>query len=76
MSYARFAAYNVIGAIAWVAAFLLGGYFLGESVKGQLHIVVVAILVISVLPIVFEWLRARRRIPAAAEPVAVEAEQY
>jgi membrane-associated protein len=77
MSYARFAAYNVIGGIAWVAAFLLGGYFFGESVKDQFHIVVVAIVLVSVLPIGIEWLKAwlKSRRQGATEPVAVEAEQ-
>jgi membrane-associated protein len=75
MRYPHFAVYNVVGGIAWVSAFLLGGYFLGnlEGVKERFHIVIVAIVLISVLPIVFEFLRARRRTPVL-QPVAVEAE--
>src|SRR6516162_6343090 len=76
MRYARFAIYNVLGGVAWVALFLLGGYFLGNlpEVKSRFHIVIVAIIIISVLPMVYEYFMARRR-AAAKEPVAVEAEQ-
>lgn len=70
MSYVRFAAYNVVGGVFWVAAFLAGGYWLGNMpvVKRYFHIVIAAIIVISVLPAVVELLLARRRTPEA-EPV-------
>lgn len=72
MRYARFALYNVVGGIFWVAAFLLGGYWFGERVKGYFHIVILAIIVISILPAVLEVILARRRKPepqaAAAAP--------
>ena len=62
MRYAYFASYNVSGALAWVLSFLLGGYWFGQlpAVKRNFHIVIVAIIAISVMPIAFEWLRARR----------------
>jgi membrane-associated protein len=62
MRYRYFAAYNVTGAVAWVLSFLVGGYWFGQlpAVKRNFHIVIVAIIVISVLPMVFEYLRARR----------------
>jgi membrane-associated protein len=62
MRYAYFASYNVTGAFAWVLAFLLAGYWFGQipTVKRNFHVVIVAIIVISVLPMVFEFLRARR----------------
>ena len=52
MTYARFALYNVTGAIAWVASFLLAGYFFGQLpfVKRNFHLVILAIIVISVIP--------------------------
>jgi membrane-associated protein len=63
MSYWRFIAYNVGGGIAWVAIFLFGGYFFGNLplVKRNFTIVVLAIIIISVLPAVFEYLRHRSR---------------
>lgn len=61
MSYRRFASYNVIGGALWTVPFLLGGYFLGNApiVKRNFHVVVLAIIVISILPAVVEFLRAR-----------------
>ena len=62
MRYAQFAAYNVVGGVVWVAAFTLAGYYFGEVpvVKRNFHYVIVAIIVISMLPPVIEFLRARR----------------
>jgi membrane-associated protein len=61
MNYGLFFAYNVIGGLAWVASFVLGGYFFGQLpwVKGNFALVTLAIVVISVLPIVYEIVRAR-----------------
>ncbi|MCU0668203.1 MAG: DedA family protein [Myxococcota bacterium] len=62
MTYARFALYNVTGAIAWVTSFLLAGYFFGQLpiVKEYFHLVIVGIIVVSVIPVVVEFIRARR----------------
>ena len=62
MSYRRFAFFNVTGALTWVLSFLLAGYFFGNlpGVKRNFHYVILAIIVISVLPVVVEWVRARR----------------
>jgi membrane-associated protein len=67
MPYSYFATYNVAGAIAWVVSFVLAGYWFGQipTVKRNFHVVIVAIIVISVLPIVFEWVRAHRERVAA-----------
>jgi len=63
MNYTRFIIYNVVGGIAWVAAFVFGGYLFGnwKPVKDNFSWVVLAIIIISVLPMVVEYLRARRR---------------
>ncbi len=63
MSYRHFAAWNVTGAVVWVLSFLVAGYAFGQipTVKRNFHIVIVAIVAISVMPIAFEWLRARRK---------------
>jgi len=62
MNYPRFAMFNVTGGIAWVCSFLFAGYFFGAVpvVKRNFHLVIVAIVIISVLPPIFEYLRARR----------------
>ncbi len=63
MSYPRFFAYNVVGGIAWVAIFLFGGYFFGniEVVKENFTLVILAIIVISVLPILIGAINAWRQ---------------
>ena len=63
MSYGRFIAYNVAGGIAWVAIFVFGGYFFGNLplVKRNFTVVILAIIFISILPGVIEYLRQRRQ---------------
>ena len=63
MTYWRFISYNVIGGIVWVAIFVFGGYFFGNLpiVKRNFTIVILAIILISVLPAVIEYLRQRRK---------------
>ena len=63
MSYGRFLAYNVIGGVAWVTLFSLGGYFFGNLpfVKENFSLVVIAIILISVMPMVVEYIRGRLR---------------
>ncbi|MBI3358058.1 MAG: DedA family protein [Nitrospirae bacterium] len=62
MTYWRFAIYNVIGGIAWVALFLFGGYFFGNlpSVKNNFTAVILAIIFISILPGVIEFAKKRK----------------
>ena len=61
MSYPRFAVYNVTGAVAWVLAFVLGGYYFGNIpvVKSNFTLVILGIILVSVLPVVIELWRAR-----------------
>lgn len=66
MSYPKFLTYNVVGAVLWVGLFVLGGYFFGNipTVRENFTLVILAIIAISVLPIVVETLRARMSRPA------------
>jgi membrane-associated protein len=66
MGYAKFLAYNVIGAVAWVLICVLAGHWFGnlEIVRKNFELVLIAIIGISVLPMVIEFVRARRA-PAA-----------
>ncbi|HEX5634943.1 MAG TPA: DedA family protein, partial [Gemmatimonadales bacterium] len=66
MRYSRFLAYNVIGGVVWVALFVLAGFFFGNlpAVQRNFKLVILAIILLSVLPIVVEWVRARRERPA------------
>ncbi|MEY4474316.1 MAG: hypothetical protein RL248_83 [Pseudomonadota bacterium] len=62
MSYRHFAAYNVIGALVWVLLFTYAGYWFGNMpfVQANLKLLIVAIIVVSILPGVFEVWRHRR----------------
>ena len=61
MTYWRFIAYNIIGGIAWVAICVFAGYYFGnlEIVKNNFSLVIIAIVLISVLPMAVEYLRHR-----------------
>ncbi len=62
MSYARFAMYNVVGAVLWVGIFVFAGYYFGNipAVKKNFTLVIMAIIVLSVMPAVIEMVKARR----------------
>ncbi|MCG6533866.1 MAG: DedA family protein [Syntrophales bacterium LBB04] len=61
MSYRRFISFNVIGGVSWVALMLACGYYFGNipAVKNNFTLVVIAIIFISILPGVVEYLRQR-----------------
>jgi len=63
MPYRRFGMFNVVGAFIWVWPFLLAGFWMGNQpvVKDNFHIIVVAIVIISVIPGVVEFIRAKRQ---------------
>jgi membrane-associated protein len=62
MNYRRFITFNVIGGVIWVAIFVTLGYTFGNIpiVKNNFEIVTLAIVFISVLPMLFEYVRSRR----------------
>jgi membrane-associated protein len=68
MGYVRFWQFNCVGGTTWVLLFLFGGYLFGNIpiIKTNFHYVIVAIVLISVMPMVVEWFLARRRVLAAA----------
>ncbi len=63
MTYSYFLSYNVIGGIVWVAIFVFGGYFFGNIpfVKENFTLVILAIIFLSILPPIIEYLRERQR---------------
>ncbi|MBI4867034.1 MAG: VTT domain-containing protein [Candidatus Wallbacteria bacterium] len=53
MGYARFATYNIVGGVAWVASMTLGGFFLGKldpNIGSHIHYVVAGVIFVSILP--------------------------
>jgi membrane-associated protein len=63
MTYSRFGFYNVLGGVSWVTICLFSGYFFGGItwVKEHFEAVIVAIVVVSVLPMVVEFLMQWRK---------------
>jgi len=63
MSYSRFIAYNVAGGVGWIVILVLGGYAFGNIpvVKQNFTLVIFAIIILSILPGVVEFLRQRAR---------------
>ncbi len=62
MTYARFLSYNVVGAVAWIASLVYAGYLFGNIpwVKGNLTLIVIAIVVVSLIPAATTFVQERR----------------
>jgi membrane-associated protein len=71
MNFFRFWVFNIIGAIAWVLICVSAGYFFGgfEFIKRHFELVIVAIVVISVLPMAYEFWQARRAAKRGGDPL-------
>ena len=63
MTYSKFVVYNVIGAVAWVGLFTTLGYFFGTipAVEENFTFVIFAIIILSILPPIFEAVRERNK---------------
>lgn len=62
MNFKKYAEYSVVGALAWSSAFLFSGYYLGKifpHMSEYLTLVIIAVVLISILPGVYHWLRSR-----------------
>mgnify|MGYP001012744419 FL=1 len=70
MTYPRFMAYNVVGGFVWIYFFTYAGFLFGNQpfVQKNFKLVILAIIILSVLPIVVEffreWQKSRKQ-PAA-----------
>ncbi|MGQ0815567.1 MAG: DedA family protein [Gemmatimonadota bacterium] len=63
MTYSRFLFYNVTGGVVWIALFVFAGYFFGTipAVEKNFELVIFAIIALSVLPMLYEYIKARRK---------------
>jgi len=63
MHYSTFIFYNILGAVCWVLLFTLAGFFFGNMpvVKHNFTLVIFAIIGISVLPMIFEAWKAKKK---------------
>jgi len=63
MNYPKFLTYNILGGAVWVALFLFGGFWFGNTpiIKNNFGVVTLIIIFLSVLPMVIEFLKVRAR---------------
>jgi membrane-associated protein len=63
MNYGRFLSFNIIGAFIWTSLFIFLGYFFGNIpfVKENFELVIIGIILVSVVPMVIEYVRSRTR---------------
>ena len=64
----RYTAYNVAGGVLWVASLCYAGYFFGNIpwIKGNLTLIIIGIIVVSLVPVVWAWLKSRNEASSAA----------
>ena len=62
MTYGRFIIYNISGGISWVLIFVFAGYFFGNIpfIRHNFSLVIIAIILLSILPGIIEFLRHRK----------------
>jgi membrane-associated protein len=67
MKYRTFVTYNIVGGLLWGVGVTTLGYFLGEVewIESNIEVAIVGIVLISILPMVIEYLRHRRQAAAA-----------
>ncbi|CUU55488.1 membrane-associated protein [Parafrankia irregularis] len=74
MHYRVFVVYNIVGAVLWGCGVTILGFFLGriDFIRQNVEVILLLVVVISVIPILVEVLRARRRKAVAARPESQE----
>lgn len=80
MRYGYFLTYNVVGGVIWTALFIFGGYYFGNIpfVKENFSLVVIAIVLLSISPALYEIIRSKRKerqAKAAAKAAEVVVEE-
>ncbi|MEB3285508.1 MAG: DedA family protein [Candidatus Sericytochromatia bacterium] len=62
MTYRRFLAYSVVGGFLWMSTFIFGGFYFGNLplVQKNFKLVILAVIFVSVMPMMIEFLRHRR----------------
>ena len=69
MDFRKYVAYSLVGAVLWACGVTVLGYFLGgnEWVKGHIDLVLVLVVLVSILPLIVEFLRHRKDAPLSEE---------
>jgi membrane-associated protein len=68
MNFGRYIAFSALGGFLWAVGVTVAGYYLGniEFVKKNIEVILIAVIVVSVLPMVYEYVKHRRERRAAA----------
>ena len=68
MDFRLYGTYSLVGGVLWAAGLTVLGYFLGQNafVQKNIELIAILIVVVSVLPAVFEWWRSRNADKGAA----------
>ncbi|MGI9135902.1 MAG: VTT domain-containing protein [Candidatus Nanopelagicales bacterium] len=63
MDFRRFMVFSAIGGVLWAGGVTILGYFLGniEFVKKNIELILILVIVISLLPVIIEWIKHRRQ---------------
>ena len=78
MPYARYLIYDIFGGVFWVGTMILGGYSLGRTIPNisqRIHLVILAVIFLSLLPAIISIWRARRAGNAAAPAAPASTEE-
>jgi len=70
MQYRRFASFDIFGSVGWVCSMTIAGYFLGryDFVQRHFEMVVIAIILVSVSPVIYHVLKGRLITRAVPKP--------
>lgn len=73
MDFRKYLIYSTVGAVLWAGLVTIAGYYLGniEFIKKNLELVLIAVVLISVIPIVIEYVRHRRQIKALSDETKI-----
>jgi membrane-associated protein len=76
MNYRTFITYNLVGGLVWAGGVTSLGYFLGniEFIRDNIEYTIIAVVLISLLPVFIELYRSRRHVKDVAEAVVDEIE--
>jgi membrane-associated protein len=63
MDFRRFLVFSTVGGVIWAVGVTLAGYFLGniEFVRDNIELILILVVFVSIVPIIFEWIRHRRQ---------------
>jgi len=68
MDFRKYAIYSTIGGVLWAGIITLAGYYLGNFtiIKDNIEIVLILVVLISIIPIIIEYIKHRRETPEQA----------